>query len=536
MHKQLIKLIELYYEYGPNLTGKYKNEDELFKIYLLMIKEKDIIKNDTRLKSIFLYLDPIFSKKLKDIKYVNKGIDLYNNNIEYTESNTRIYLFDQKDMDDIKEYQINPYSGRIISKTFFNKYFPDTVYTGYNIGNVCSNPDEKHLDVVKEWVKKFKVSYMYQLYHRYDSYILGELLKYRECKTYKVYRGVHFNENNIDKISDFFNLENNDEYIYKSDNFSSWSLDKNVAYGFLNYRNRTDFFGFIMSTVVDYNDVLIDVNFFNKKINGREDYEKEIILLPGNYKTKLSYVRNIKNQEIFNTFVDIYHFFKLENYLLNEDLIISNGNVFLKIENDLKSIYIYFEKDYNLVFSYKEKTYTLEPYETFKIDFKYPNDVFIFLKQNIGTIKSLYENYTYKSKINFYIHDYLNPYKYKKLEIDEDSFEYPKILNGYYVKNIEDIEIESYLDLSKYLTNYYDEFKKNPNILNLFVLYLRYIDLLYTHFNLLKKSAMEKTMKKIKFYENLFISDKNTYNLYTTLYESHIKPLEDKINEILNKL
>ena len=529
MHEQLNKLIEFYYEYGLDLIKKYKNEDELFKIYLLMIKEKKSIKNDDRLDAIFLYLDPIFSKKLKDIKYVNKGIDLYNNNIEYTESNIRTYLFDKKDMDDIKEYQINPYSGRIISKTFFNKYFPNVVYNGYNIGNVCLNPDEKHLDVVKKWVRKFKDSYMYYLYHRYDPHVLSELLKYRICKTYKVYRGVHFDENNIDKISNFFNLENNDEYIYKSDNFSSWSLDKNIAYSFSNQ----DFFGFVMTTSVNYDDILLDVNFFTKRRKWVDDYEKEIILLPGNYKTKLSYVKNVKNQEMLN----LYKFLKEKNIKIDKDLIIQYKNFFLKIENDLKSIYIYFEKDYNLVFSYKEKIYTLEPYETFRIDFKYPNDGFIFIKQNIKMIKSACKKYFYASENTiFYIHDYLDPYKYKKSKIDEDSFEYPKILNGYYVKNIEDIEIESYFDLSKYLDNYSNEFKKDLNMIDLFILYLRYIDLLDTYLNLLDDFFMKKALEIIKIYKKKLISDKNTYNLYTTLYESHIKPLEEKINEILNKL
>ena len=184
MHEIISKLLDMYYEYGPKFIEKYKDEEELFKIYLLLAKEIDVI-NDSRLDTIFLYLDPLFSKRIKDIKYVNKAIDLYSNNIEYKESDTRVYLFDQKDMDDIKKYQINPYSGRIIKKSFFNKYFPNDVYNGYNISNVCSNPEETPLDVVTKWVRKFKTSYMNYLYHRYDPYVLSELLKYRECKRIK---------------------------------------------------------------------------------------------------------------------------------------------------------------------------------------------------------------------------------------------------------------------------------------------------------------------------------------------------------------
>ena len=184
MHEIISKLLDMYYEYGPKFIEKYKDEEELFKIYLLLAKEIDVI-NDSRLDTIFLYLDPLFSKRIKDIKYVNKAIDLYSNNIEYKESDTRVYLFDQKDMDDIKKYQINPYSGRIIKKSFFNKYFPNDVYNGYNISNVCSNPDEKHINIVIEWVEIFKNSYMNYLYHRYDPCVLSELLKYRECKRIK---------------------------------------------------------------------------------------------------------------------------------------------------------------------------------------------------------------------------------------------------------------------------------------------------------------------------------------------------------------
>ena len=81
-----------------------------------------------------------------------------------------------------------------------------------------------------------------------------------------------------------------------------------------------------------------------------------------------------------------------------------------------------------------------------------------------------------------------------------------------------------------------NEFKKDLNMIDLFILYLRYVDLLDTYLNLLDDFFMKKALEIIKIYKKKLISDKNTYNLYTTLYESHIKPLEDKINEILNKI
>ena len=160
MHKNIVKLLNLYYKYGPNFIMNYDNNDELFKIYLLILKEKENNESDTRLESILLHLNPMFSNKLQNIKYINKGIDLDDKNtIEYKESESRIYLFDEKDIDDIKNYQINPYSGRIIKKSFFNKYFPDIVYKGYNIENYCESPTDENNFLVFNWVNNFKSFY-----------------------------------------------------------------------------------------------------------------------------------------------------------------------------------------------------------------------------------------------------------------------------------------------------------------------------------------------------------------------------------------
>ena len=83
-----------------------------------------------------------------------------------------------------------------------------------------------------------------------------------------------------------------------------------------------------MTTVVNYDDVLIDLNYFEQKINNDDDYESEIILLPGNYKTKLSYVNNVKNKETLNAKVDIFKFLRSKKIWINDRLMISCGIFF----------------------------------------------------------------------------------------------------------------------------------------------------------------------------------------------------------------
>jgi hypothetical protein len=211
---------------------------------------------------------------------------------------------------------------------------------------------------------------------------------------------------------------------------------------------------------------------------------------------------------------------------------------FLKINKDLKLIHIYFENDYPIAFNYKKKVYKLEPYEKSKIYFKNPSDLLNFIKQNIKTIKLL--NNVYKntpSIINYYDNDYLDLYKYKKSSIQDDSFEYPKILNGYYVKNIEDVEIESKFDLSVYRNHYLDLFEKKLNSIHTFVLYLRYIDMYNEHIDLLE--YYEDIIDVIEFIESrgeIFDSDDNTNTLYKKLYNTHINPLLEKLKEKLIKL
>jgi hypothetical protein len=149
MNNKINSILELYYKIGPNFVENIDKE-EVFKIYLLILKENEKINDnniDMRSKIILSYLNPVYKNKLKDIKYVNKGIDLDDKNtIEYKESDSRLYLFDKKDMEDIKKYQINPYSARVISKNFFNKYFPNIDYVGNNIEKICTEISNNNSD------------------------------------------------------------------------------------------------------------------------------------------------------------------------------------------------------------------------------------------------------------------------------------------------------------------------------------------------------------------------------------------------------
>jgi hypothetical protein len=180
-----------------------KNESRYNKQFFIDFDKNDIL-------YISMYLSNKFNKKLKNIKYINKGVDSSKYNyVEYKEYIFRIYLFDDKDLEDIKKYQINPYSGRVINENFFNKHFPDVFYDGNNIQNYCSdyisdikiilNWIKKKLfsytdimDDLTNWVNNFKLSYSNIIYHRYDPKILKELLKYKKCENYKIYRGVSF--------------------------------------------------------------------------------------------------------------------------------------------------------------------------------------------------------------------------------------------------------------------------------------------------------------------------------------------------------
>lgn len=462
MSKKIEPILDLYYKIGPDFIKNYNNED-LFKIYLLILKENEKIhdkKYDIRLSIILSYLDPILKDKLKDIIYVNKGIDLDDiNTIEYKENDCRIYLFDKKDMDDIKIYQINPYSGRIINENFFNKYFPNDIYNGYDIENKCttssnddqisyknaieykdsnfnmyifnekdikyikkyqinpytsekieknffkkrfpnikyiekkevppySNPYGEKINIIYNWIYVFKKYYKNYIYHRYNPKIIRDLNKYRKCEKYKIYRGINFDKSNIDKINNFFNLKDGDDYIYESNIFSSWTLDKNIAENFSKY----SIFGFVMSTVVNYTDILIDTVYFEEKIKSTVfSHEKEIILLPGKYETKLSHVKNAKDEEELYITVKLNNFLEknIDQYCKSKLL---NKDFFLKIEKDLKSIQIYFEKNYPIVFCHKKNVYIINPYEKFKIEFQSPSDLYYFIKQNIIIINLLIKN------------------------------------------------------------------------------------------------------------------------------------------------
>ena len=531
MNEKIKNLLNLYYECGPDITKKYKDEDDLFKIFLLLIKEKENTCNfeeDIRIENILLILKPLFSNKLQNIKYINKGIDLDNKNtIEYKESESRIYLLDEKDMDDIKNYQINPYSGRIIKKSFFNKYFPDINYYGYRIGNFCPEEIKKNAEYIEKCINNSKSFYDNYLYYRFDCKIIREMFNYRKCKTYKIYKGISFDDKYIDKIDNFFNLENSDEYIYENINLSYWSYDKYTAYK----NSKQNMFGFVMSTIVNYDDILTDTSYLKK--NQYFTYS-DIILFPGKYKTKLSYVNNIKDNTSLSTFLELRQFLIGEGYTHNSLNILSN-NFFLNIEKDLKSIHIYFGSKHPNVFYYKKTIHILNPYDTYKIDFKNPPDLLFFIKQNIKTIHLL-EKLNDPSVIpntDYYNYVYLDPYKYKKFSIETDSFEYPKILDGYYVKNIENIEIESKFDLHQYINQYLIELEKELNITHLFVIYLRYIDLLNENFKLLYYEDIEDIIKFINSKENIFLFDGNTNNLYKSLYDTHIKTLIEKSKEKL---
>lgn len=555
MIEKFKKIFELYKK-DKKFANTYEDEKELFKILLFILKKNESGYNDNffkdfdknKVNSITFILKNKFGKKLKNIKYVNKGIDLDKYNyVEYQENEDRIYLLDKKDMDDIKKYQINPYSGRVIKKTFFNKHFPNIVYEGDKIEKYCSgyalnikiilnwinNFLFSYEDDLLIWINRFKIEYMNILYHRNDPKILKELLKYKKCEKYKIYRGINFDATSHYKFNDFMGLKNNDEIIYNSVNFSSWSLDKSIAYNF----STDNECGFVMSAIVDYKDILIDTCFFSQKTNNKivMSSEKEIILLPGKYKTKLSYVNMFKDQETLDLSIKIHKFF-IKNKINYYNFKIKNKKYFLIIERDFKSIHIYFDIDNKIELFYKENIYLLDPRETYKIEFKNLPDMYLFLEQNIKFLISISDKYYQKLNINekkpikYHKHDYLNPYICKKLEIDTDSYEYPKILEGYYVKNIEETDIESSFDLEKYFNNYSNEIKKNTNILKEFILYLRFVDLVNTHFVLLNDEYTTLTKEMLKYYENLFLNNDETKNLYLNLYDTHIKPLELKLN------
>jgi hypothetical protein len=128
----------------------------------------------------------------------------------------------------------------------------------------------------------------------------------------------------------------------------------------------------------------------------KEHYgEREVVLLPGKYKTKLLYVRIVKNQESLNVTIELEKYLK-KNINIFTNMKISNDIFFFNIEKDLKSICIYFERKYPVVFCYKKKVYNLIPYEIYKMDFKNPTSLFHFVKQNIDIIK-LFKKFDNKS-------------------------------------------------------------------------------------------------------------------------------------------
>lgn len=355
-YNPITKIIESFYNLSPTYTFTIRNLSLYFDNFI-----DDSVIKDT--------IDKI--KKINDENScINKNITFNDKTIPYFE-NGEIYCFSISSINNLLEYQLNPYSGRILTEEFIKELDPNVEYKGDYLSSLCI---EKSINLKEEKLSpetdKWLFSYISGIFMaNIYPYIIPikiriELAKYRSCKEQDIYRGIHFGRNNIEIIKDYLPMKIGDKKKIKFNKLSSWSYNNSIANIFANKNS----YGFTMKLTPKLEDIFVDIDYIEKHIWEYKMIhlmnEEEIIILPGEYEVEIIYINSIEslnNPEVYENIVSLAKLTdldKLDNYCnisFHSDFLICFSNKGLEyiIDNDLTNINISNKLDKDIEFDNK---------------------------------------------------------------------------------------------------------------------------------------------------------------------------------------
>jgi hypothetical protein len=214
-----------------------------------------------------------------------------------------LWCFTDQDMEHIKTYGVNPYTGRP-----FRLQGNEGVYkeipreTGFNPSNFKTEVSNESLSFLEFW--KREVFSLGNVYFKIPRHIQLDLAKTRPMKSIKLYRGMSFKNRDLyisflrkikcknrafntpDRVDDV-------ECELDFDTFSSWTHSREMAYNFA-FRYYYNY-GVVLERVFQPEEILADLT----KINKFMTVEEEVIVLPNRYKNiVMTYVPNADEERI----------------------------------------------------------------------------------------------------------------------------------------------------------------------------------------------------------------------------------------------
>ena len=210
------------------------------------------------------------------------------------------YCFKEEDLPNLKRFQINPYSGRPLSREFVEKIAPGREYIGPTITSRCTQcPSDEECTVDRylspdssEWIRKWRrgieMGGMSAIKISEDT--ISELAEYKRCNPIRVHRGIGINDNNIKDIEPFLPLTEGKQITFTEVRPRSWTTDRNVAEGFArpNSISKALLRGFVVEMIIEPKDILVDTNLL--QITDQFNSQDEVVVLPGTYQGIVSKV------------------------------------------------------------------------------------------------------------------------------------------------------------------------------------------------------------------------------------------------------